>query len=163
MAGLGHPGARRSFREVRRPQQARITVDVGDDLPLVPDVVPGRQDVDAAIVELAAEALGQPKSAGRVFRVDDNEIDRELLPQDRDVLFNGVPAGTAHHIPAKQNDHGRPFLDVGELAVRGGAASAVGMQNLRGPPWQVGAICRSHDSDRDGSQEVGIGLGATAA
>ena len=43
-------GAGRGLREVRRPQQARIAVDIGDDLPLVPDVVAGCQDVDAGVV-----------------------------------------------------------------------------------------------------------------
>src|SRR4029077_4091793 len=43
----------------------------------------------------------------------------------------------------------------------GGAASAVDRLNLRGPPLQVGAIYRSHDSDRDSPHEVGIGPGVT--
>src|SRR5216684_1866535 len=43
----------------------------------------------------------------------------------------------------------------------GGAASAVDRLNLRGPPLQVGAMYRSHDSDRDSPHEVGIGPGVT--
>src|ERR1700688_794252 len=43
----------------------------------------------------------------------------------------------------------------------GGAASAVDRLTLRGPPLQVGAIYRSHDSDRDSPHEVGIGPGVT--
>src|SRR5579862_2872905 len=43
----------------------------------------------------------------------------------------------------------------------GGAASAVDRLNLRGPPLQVGAIYRSHDSGRDSPHEVGIGPGVT--
>ena len=127
-------GAWGPFREVRRPQQTRITVDIGDDLALVPNVIPSRQDVDAAIVELAAETFRQAKSAGRVFRVNDNEVDRGFLPQNRHMLLDRVSARAADHVPAKQNDHGAPLPDPGELEVRGEAASAVGMQTLRGPP-----------------------------
>src|SRR5271169_6034711 len=55
-----HPPActRRAFWKVCRPQEAGVPVDIGNDLTLVPDVVAGRQDVDAAIVQLAAEAFG---------------------------------------------------------------------------------------------------------
>ena len=101
---------------------------------MVPDVVAGGQDVDAGVVELTAEALGQAKSAGRILRVDDNEVDRELLPQCRHMLLDRVAAGAADHVSAKQNDHGAPFPDPGELEVRGEAASAVGTETLRGPP-----------------------------
>ena len=97
-------------------------------------MVAGRQDVDAAIVQLAAEPFGQTKPAGRVFRVDDHEVDRELLTQARQVLANGVPARTPDHIAAKQDIHAAPCCGVREAKVRGEAASAVGMQTLRGPP-----------------------------
>src|SRR6516162_10384038 len=55
-----HPPARtrRAFWEICRPQEAGVTVDIGNDLTLVPDMVAGRQDVDAAIVQLAAEPFG---------------------------------------------------------------------------------------------------------
>ena len=47
-------GARRTRRKVGRPQDAGIALEVRDDLALVPDVIAGGQDVDAAIIELAA-------------------------------------------------------------------------------------------------------------
>ena len=127
-------GTRRALREIRRTQQARVAVDIGDELPLVPDVVAGGQDVDAAIVEFAAEALGQAESAGRVLRVDDDEVEREFVAQRRHVLLDGVAARAADHVAAKQDVHGVPFRGLGEWEVRGEAASAVGMQTLRGPP-----------------------------
>ena len=72
-------GAGRALREIGRPQDARVAVDIGDELALVPDVVAGRQDIDAAIVEFAAEALGQSEAAGRVLGVDD-DAGRERIP-----------------------------------------------------------------------------------
>ena len=125
---------RRAFREVRRTQEAGVAVDIRDELPLIPDVVPGGQDIDAAIVEFAAEALGKPEPAGRVFRVDHDEVDRQFVAQPRHVLLDGVPARAADHIAAKQDVHGVPFRGLSEWEVRGEAASAVGMQTLRGPP-----------------------------
>ena len=77
----GVPGGK--FAGRRTP---RVAVDVGDELALVPDVIAGRQDVDAAIVELAAKALGQAKAAGRVLGIDDDEIEREIAAQLRHVL-----------------------------------------------------------------------------
>src|SRR5262249_47134039 len=121
-------GTRRRLWEVRGTQYAGIAVDIGDDLPLVPDVVAGGQDVDAGVVQLTAKASRKPKPAGRVLRVDDNKVERDLLPQDRYMLLDGVAARTADHIPAKQNDHSAPFPDPGELERRGGAALAVGVQ-----------------------------------
>ena len=50
------------------------------------------------------------------------------------MLLDGVAAGAANHVSAKQNYHGAPLPDLGELEVRGEAASAVGTETLRGPP-----------------------------
>jgi len=97
-------------------------------------VVAGCQDVDAGVVELAAQAFGQAKSAGCIFRVDDDQVDREFLPQCRYMLLYGVPPRASHNIAAKQNDHGAPSPDPSERKLRGEAASAVGVQTLRGPP-----------------------------
>ena len=79
-------GAGRGRRKIRRAQDARVAVDIGDQLALVPDMVAGGQDIDAAIVELAADPLGQAKAARRVLGVDDDEIEREIAAQFRDVL-----------------------------------------------------------------------------
>jgi hypothetical protein len=41
-------------------------------------VIAGSQDVDPAIVKFSAETFGKATACGRVFRIDDNEIDVEL-------------------------------------------------------------------------------------
>ena len=39
-----------------------------------------RQDIDTAIVEFAAQTLGQSETARRILSVDDDEVDVELPP-----------------------------------------------------------------------------------
>src|ERR1700730_11973330 len=64
---------RRTPREVSRLQQTRVSVDIRDDLALIPDVVAGGEDVDTTVIELPAKALGQPEPRRCVFGVDHDE------------------------------------------------------------------------------------------
>src|SRR5206468_6946168 len=98
-------GARRASWEIRGPQETRVAVDVRDDLTLIPDMIPGRQDVDPAIVELAAKPFGQAEPARGVFRIDHHEVEGEFAPEARHVLSDGIPARTADHVAAKQDVH----------------------------------------------------------
>ncbi len=125
------PGAGGSLREVRRAQDPRIAVEIGDDLPLVPDVVAGGQDIDFGIVKFAAQAFGQAAARGRVLGIDDDQVDRKLTAQDRHVLFDRLTAGPSDDVSTKQDVHAAPQAGDG---LRSGAGSAVGVQLLRGPP-----------------------------
>ncbi len=102
-------GAGRARREIRRPQHARVALDIGDQLALVPDVIAGRQHVDAAIVEFAAQPLGQSRPMGRVLGVDDDEIERQIAAQLRDVLLDHLAPRPSHHVAAKQDVHAMPL------------------------------------------------------
>jgi len=124
-------GARGSLRKVRRAQNPRIAVDIGDDLPLVPYVIAGGQHVDLGIVKFAAQAFGQATACRRVLRIDDDQIDRKLAAQKRHVLLDGLAARPPYHVPTKQDVHTAPQA---RNWLRSGAGSAVGVQLLRGPP-----------------------------
>jgi hypothetical protein len=71
-------GAGRPRREIGRAEDPVIARDVLDQLALVPDMVAGRENVRAGIVELAREPLGQPVAVRGVFGIDDRDIDREV-------------------------------------------------------------------------------------
>ena len=50
------------------------------------------------------------------------------------MLLDGVSARAPDHIAAKQDIHAALCLGLKKAEMRGEAASAVGMQTLRGPP-----------------------------
>src|SRR5205807_8626276 len=106
------PGAGGSLRKVRRAEDARIAVEIGDDLPLVPDVVASGQDIDFGIVKFAAQTFGQAASRSRVLGIDDDQIDRKLTAQGRHVLFNGLTARPSDDVPTKQDVHAAPRREI---------------------------------------------------
>ena len=99
------PLPRRAGREVQRPQQPRVAVDIADDLAPVPDVVAGGDDVDAAVIELGADLVGDAEAVRGVLAVDDDEIEpsswrsRGMCGDDR------VAPGPPHHVAAQQQPH----------------------------------------------------------
>ena len=89
------PRARRAGREIRRAQQPRLALDIGDDLALVPGMVAGGQHIGAGIVKLAANLLGQAETVRRVLGVDDRDIDLEVAAQPRQMRLHRVAARAA--------------------------------------------------------------------
>ena len=147
-----------SFWEVRRTEDPRIAVEIGDDLPLVPDVIAGGQDIHFGIVKFAAEAFGQAAAGGRVLGIDDNQVEGELTAQRRHVLFDGLTAGPSNDVSTKQDVHAAPRREMA-CEVEPARPSACNSSVARRSRWV--AMCRSHDFDRDSPQEVGIGPGVT--
>ena len=72
------PGAGCPLRKVRRAQDARIALDIGDEFALVPDVIAGGQDIDLAIIKFAAETFGQAAAGRRVLGIHDDEVERRI-------------------------------------------------------------------------------------
>src|SRR5262249_42868665 len=91
---------------VDRPQQARMTIDEGDGLALVPDMVAGADDVDTGGVELVADLLGDAEPSGGVLAVDDDEVEPELASQARHMLQHDVAPGAPNDIAAEEQAHG---------------------------------------------------------
>ena len=77
---LGHAFTRRSLRKIRRPQDARLLVEVGNDVFLVPHMIAGGNGIGASIEEFVADFRRNTEPAGRVLAVDDHEIDRIPVP-----------------------------------------------------------------------------------
>ena len=82
-------------------------------------MIAGGQHIDTAIIELAAQPLGQPITAGRVLGIDDDKIEGEVAAQFRDVSFDRIAPRPPHHIAAKQDIHNRRTeFPPSELALR---------------------------------------------
>ncbi len=99
---------RRAARKIDRTEQARIAVDRGQYLALVPDMIAGGDAVDAGLVEIAGRPLGDPEAMRRVLAVGDDEIQIEPLPQTRQMAGHGLPAGPADDVAEKEQPHGAP-------------------------------------------------------
>src|SRR5690348_16086564 len=96
---------RRARREVDRPQQARIAGDVGNDLALVPDMIAGRDDVDAGGIELLADLVGDAEAVRGVLAVGDNEIERQVAAQPRHMRDDDIATGPPDHVTAEKQPH----------------------------------------------------------
>ena len=95
--------ARRPGREIGRAQQPAVFGNVGNDLAAIPDMVAGGDGIDPGIVELATDLVGDPEPGGGVLAVDDDEIERQLAAQSRQVAGDGSAAGASDDIAAQQD------------------------------------------------------------
>jgi hypothetical protein len=66
-------------REIDRPDREWEQLDVVEELPLVPDVVPVGDDVRAVGVELARDVGGESRAARGVLTIHDREVDAPIL------------------------------------------------------------------------------------
>ena len=106
------PAARRALGVIQGPEQARIAIDVVDDVALGPDMVARGDDVDSDLVEFLADTLGDAETMGGVLAVDDDEVEAQAFPQVGNVVQDRLAAGFADHVAAKQYLHGRPIPPV---------------------------------------------------
>ena len=88
---LGDAAAGRAGGEVERADDARLAVDVADQLALVPDMVAHGDDVGTGGQELVGDGGGEPVAAGGVLAVDDDRIELER----RRAARAARPAGSA--------------------------------------------------------------------
>ncbi len=84
------------------PQQARIAVDIGNDLAPVPDMVAGGDDIDAAGIEFGADLVGDAEAVRGVLAVDDDEIERQFAAQARQMRADHLAPRPPDHIAAQQ-------------------------------------------------------------
>src|SRR5205809_141494 len=89
-----------------RPYREREELDVVEELPLIPDVVPVRDDVRAVRVELARDVGGQSRAARGVLAVHDREVDLALRADLRQECRYRVPTWSPDDIPDKKDSHG---------------------------------------------------------
>lgn len=96
-------GAGRPRRIVCRAQDAIGPLEVLAELALVEDVVTARDDVDPAGEELLGGLRGEAEATRRILAVRDAEVDRILLPRQRDMLFERLSPRCADDVADDEN------------------------------------------------------------
>ena len=84
-------------------QQARLGVDEGGEVFLVPDVIAGGDDGDPGAKQINGDARRNAAPGGGVLAVDDHEIDAALLFPEGNGLDDGAAPGLANNI-AKEKE-----------------------------------------------------------
>ena len=78
-------------------------LEIFDDFALIPDVISGGHHVDAKIEKLFRQRGRDPKPRRRIFAVRDDQIDRVLLAQFRQAIFNDRPPGASKNVANEKN------------------------------------------------------------
>ena len=86
---------------IHRAEQARLALDIGQGLALVPGVVAQGDAVRARVVKVACDLLGDAEPAGDVLGVHHHEIELEAAAQARQVGDEGVAAGATDDVSEK--------------------------------------------------------------
>ena len=116
--GAAAPG--RAGQHVERPDQARVLVDVADQLALVEDMIAGGDQIGAGGVEILADLGGDAEAAGGVLAVDDHDVQAEIGAQPRQPVDQHPPSGPADDVAAETRDpHGPAAAGPAEAVQRG--------------------------------------------
>jgi hypothetical protein len=91
---------------VERPEDPLLAFEDRVDLALVPDVVPGRDDVDAGIEQRPGGRFGQPGAARDVLAVRDDEVDPALVAQASELALDRLPTWLADDVADEQDATG---------------------------------------------------------
>lgn len=90
---------------IPRSQEARLPVEVIENVAFVPNVIPGGEDVNAEFEEVFGDRGRDAESAGRVFAVRDDEIDRFRLYNVFQMIgYNAAPR-RSEYISDEENVH----------------------------------------------------------
>ena len=90
--------AGRPARIVERPDQTRLAGDEDERLALVEGMIAKRHAVRARRENIGADRLGDPKAAGRVLAVDNNEVEPPGLTQFGQIFQQNRAAGPADDV-----------------------------------------------------------------
>ena len=106
VAGLhGDQSMTRRLRIVRRPQQARLAVQVIVEFPLVPDMVAAGENIEAEGEEVLGNRGSDAEAPGGVLRVGNRQIDPIRFDDILHVVRHNTPPGRAKNIADKENSH----------------------------------------------------------
>src|ERR1051325_9405270 len=101
----GAPLPWRSGRIIQRPQEARLPLQQRDDFLLIPEVVAGRDDIDAAGEDFLGGLDGNPGTAGSIFTIGNHQTETVLLPQFRNEFLDRAPARLPDDVGDKEHFH----------------------------------------------------------
>jgi hypothetical protein len=108
LSGFEHkaPLPRGTDGVVDRPKQARLGGNVGRRVPLIPNMIAGRDDGHATPEEIDGNFSCDPAAARSVLAIYDDKIDAALLEEDGDESYHGVASRLTDNIAQEENtDH----------------------------------------------------------
>lgn len=91
---------------IQGAEESGLQGEITDDFLLIPDMIPGRDDIDAGVEEFAGNCGGNAISAGGIFSISDNEIESVAMDEFGEERFNGSAAGFADDIAYEEKFHG---------------------------------------------------------
>ena len=98
-------------RIIERPEKALFVGEQLRDFLLVPKMVAAGDDIHAGGKNFFGGPGGNPGSAGGIFAVGDDEIERVLFTESGQEFPDGSPAGLAHDVADEEQFH-KPNLIV---------------------------------------------------
>ena len=88
----------------RCPPAARA-IEIGEDLPPVPGVVAGGEQVEAGLEQIVSALGSDSGAARRVLRVADAEVETVTLPEQRNEVPHRRAAGLCHDVADEEDLH----------------------------------------------------------
>src|SRR5947209_480183 len=89
---------RRAWRIIGRPQKPRLALDEDKCLALIESMVAERHAIGASIEKIIADRLGDAEAAGGILAVDDDEVERPVAAQPRQMVEHHGAAGAADDV-----------------------------------------------------------------
>jgi hypothetical protein len=91
------------FRIVGRPQERRLLIQANQPVTLVPNMVPGRQDIDSKVKELTDDVRCQTKACSSIFTVGDHQVDHMLINQAGQKITDKLSPGATDDVTYKKD------------------------------------------------------------
>src|SRR5579885_1242390 len=106
------PASRNGRRIIRRTQHAaggaavlHSRIEIVVDLLLVPNMIAGGEHVGAQFEKFLADRRGDAKAPGRIFDVDNQELDAVGLDKMMKMLAHDLAPRAAEHVADEENPH----------------------------------------------------------
>ena len=100
-------------RIVQRPDQARLTDNIGQGLFLVPGMIAKRQTIGPRLKQFAGRVFGNTKARRRVFGIHNHKFKIQLSPKTGQMIGQTIAARLANHVSKKSKAHIQIFLWTG--------------------------------------------------
>jgi hypothetical protein len=97
--------AGRPARIIQWPDQSPLSGDEDESLALVEGMIAQRYAIRPGRENIGADRLGDPKAAGRILAVYNNEVEPPYLTQFGQILEENRAAGTADNIADEEEAH----------------------------------------------------------
>lgn len=107
-AGEGDDGAAAAggaMRIICRAKETGFIFEKGEDLFLIPEMIPAGDDIDARVEKLRGGAGSDARAAGGIFAIGDDAMNLVFGPEPGNQLFDRAPPGFTDHIAYEEQIH----------------------------------------------------------